>query len=174
MPAAPLTAEQRAQMAANKAKAAAVKAAKEKSSMMKQPSMLSFFSPVVKVRHCSASCCTLSLAKPLLWHQCHLCSLRCTQPANRHHALHRLPRPTCAPLRREAAIVTTSLRGGGCWQQSRPNMRACTANVRQSLYGCPHASVAVVCTTAPFPLCSASGVCLPPFSFRPCRSWPLI
>jgi hypothetical protein len=54
MPAAPLTAEQRAQMAANKAKAAAVKAAKEKSSMMKQPSMLSFFSPVVKVRQCSA------------------------------------------------------------------------------------------------------------------------
>jgi hypothetical protein len=54
MPAAPLTAEQRAQMAANKAKAATVKAAKEKSSMMKQPSMLSFFSPVVKVRHCSA------------------------------------------------------------------------------------------------------------------------
>ena len=54
MPAAPLTAEQRAQMAANKAKAAAVKAAKEKSSMMKQPSMLSFFFPVVKVRHCSA------------------------------------------------------------------------------------------------------------------------
>ena len=48
MPGAPLTAEQRARVAANKAKAAAVKSAKEKN--MKQSSMLSFFSPAVQVR----------------------------------------------------------------------------------------------------------------------------